>query len=295
MKYAKIVAAVLVIVVIAALTVSCNIKDDKVVDVLRSAIEKAETDGFSAKFDFTHKILTLYTEKQYNKYYEEAYSTERSLYLYSDDPEENRKQGASRTNWADEDSTEWLSTVYSYDISCSAGNYTGSATVTAPAERNALGEAQGDPIVSAYEDLGYLGNLFDHALSVEDPATYITYQGVKRPGKQIVRVNIVYVLMKDGTYADFSSDGTAKTADGTVVKQAGVEDYNWKAGCGIEKVVIERIDFTIKKNKVTGIEVYSEHISYRKCDQRDYLKAGRIYTTEKAMITETQQTIIAFN
>ena len=263
MKYAKIVAAVLVIVVIAALTVSCNIKDDEVVGVLRSAIEKAEADGFSAKFDFTHKILTLYTEKQYNKYYEEAYSTERSLYLYSDDPEENRKQGASRTNWADEDSTEWLSTVYS------------------------LGEAQGDPIVSAYEDLGYLGNLFDHALSVEDPVTYITYQGVKRPGKQIVRVNIVYVLMKDGTYADFSSDGTAKTADGTVVKQAGVEDYNWKAGCGIEKVVIERIDFTIKKN--------SEHISYRKCDQRDYLKAGRIYTTEKAMITETQQTIIAFN
>ena len=61
--------------------------------------------------------------------------------------------------------------------------------------------------------------------------------------------------MKDGTYADFSSDGTAKTADGTVVKQAGVEDYNWKAGCGIEKVVIERIDFTIKKNKRTRLPV----------------------------------------
>lgn len=295
MKYVKIVAVVLVIVFIAALTVSCNIKDDEVVGVLSSAIEKAEADGFSAKFDFTHKILTLYTEKQYNKYYEEAYSTDRSLYLYSEDPEENRKLGASRTNWDDEDSTEWLATVYSYDISCSGGTYVGSATVTTPAESNALGEALGDPAVSAYDDLSFLSDLFEHALSVNDPETYVTYQGVKRPGQQIIRVNVVSVLMKDGTYAAFSSDGTAKTADGTVVKQAGVEDYNWKSGCGIEKVIIERIDFTIKKDKVTGIEIYSEHISYRECDQRDYLKAGRIYTSEKAMITETQQALITLN
>lgn len=295
MKYVKIVAAVLVIVFIAVLTVSCNIKDDEVVGVLRSAIEKAEADGFSAKFDFTHKILTLYTEKQYNKYYEEAYSTDRSLYLFSDDPEENRRLGASRTNWDDEDSTEWLGTVYSYDIVCAGGNYTGSATVTVPAERNALGEALGEPTVSAYDDLSFLSDLFEHVLSVDDPETYVTYQGVKRTGKQIIRVNVVSVLMKDGTYAAFSSDGTAKSADGTVVKEASVEDYNWKAGCGIEKVVIERIDFTLKNNKVTGIEIHSEHISYRECDQRDYLKAGRIYTTEKAMITETQQALITIN
>ena len=293
MKKLKATALITVLVVLTAMLMSCNIADDEVAGVLSEAISAAESAGYSAAFSFTHSVLELYPGKQYQKYHEEAYSTDRSLYLYSDDPEENRALGAARTNWDDEDSTEWLATVYNYNINCTGGEYSGTATVTRPAERNSMGEALGEPATEDYSDIGYLRYLYNRVLDTGSAELNITYQGVIRPGKRIIRVNIESILLLDGTNAEMNADGSWVSADGTVVKDAGAEDYNWTAGAGIDKVVIERVDFTIRDGKVTGIEVYNEHISYRDADQRDYLRGGRIYTTQKAMITETEQATIS--
>ena len=115
-----------------------------------------------------------------------------------------------------------------------------------------------------------------------------------RLGMDIIRVNIESVLMKSGEWATFAEDGSARLADGTVVKEAGAEDYNWTAGGGIEKVEMDRIDYTITDGAVSEIELYNEHIYYLPADQRNYLEGGRIYTVDKAIIKEKESTTITF-
>ena len=82
--------SVVVIIILSALVAlqACNIPDDEVQTELKNAIDKTIENGFDIDFEYSHEVLELYSEKQYQKY------------LNEDDGE------ATRTNWNDEESTE---------------------------------------------------------------------------------------------------------------------------------------------------------------------------------------------
>lgn len=280
-KALKIFVAVAIILAALFAMQGCNIADDEVQTELEESIKATLDKGFDISFEYYHEVLDLYTEKQHQNYLEKD----------DGDP--------MRTNWNDEDSTEWLKTKYVYDLNAADGVIGGTYEVTIPSPRDEMGKKTGQETVTSgnyAEDPfgGFLDHWFDRALGKDGDAYNITYQGVVRFGMDIIRVNIESVKMKSGEMAMFASDGSAKLADGTVVKNAGAEDYNWTAGGGIEKVEIDRIDFTIKDGAVSEIELYNEHIYYLPADQRNYLEGGRIYTVEKAIIKEKEKTIITF-
>ncbi len=274
--------SVVVIIILSALVAlqACNIPDDEVQTELKNAIDKTIENGFDIDFEYSHEVLELYSEKQYQKY------------LNEDDGE------ATRTNWNDEESTEWLNTEYAFSLHTTDGVIGGTFTKTTPAARDEMGKKVGQDTITTgnYADDGFGGFLdywFSRSLGSE-AAHKVTYQGIVRLGMDIIRVNIESVLMKSGEWATFAEDGSARLADGTVVKEAGAEDYNWTAGGGIEKVEMDRIDYTITDGAVSEIELYNEHIYYLPADQRNYLEGGRIYTVDKAIIKEKESTTITF-
>lgn len=281
MKALKIaVVSVIVLTAVFALT-ACNIPDDEVETELREAIQKTKENGFDIEFTYNHEVLELYSGKQLEKY------------LKEDDGDPNR------TNWNDEESTEWVNTAYKYSVKTEDGSITGEVKITAPAEKNEMGEPIGSDSVETktYAEDGFAGGFLDYwfVRSLGEESTHrVTYQGVVRFGRDIIRVNIESILMKSGEYATYASDGSWNLSDGTVVKAANAEDYNWTAAGGIEMVEIDRIDFTIKDGAVSEIELYNEHIAYLPVDQRNYLEGGKIYTVEKAVIKEKEEATIIF-
>ena len=290
-KYTKFVAIVLVALTAAGVLAGCNVKAGQEAGMISDAIAETKAAGFTAKFEVESSTLVLYPGKQLAKYTKEADEAKKTPYCFSDDPVVNREMGINRTNWEDEDSTEWVTYVYGYDLGYS-GDYTGSATLKKPAEKDPSSGEVVEGSTETTEPYGYLNWLEDvFVLSVAPTDTsYVEYTGVKRIGKSIIRAEITRILLDDGSYAVVQQDGTFVKADGTVLKKSGSEEYAFEEG--IESLLIDRVDYTISDGKIESIEFYSETIGYKECDQRNYLKSGRIYTAYKAMIVGRTHAII---
>ena len=157
--------SVVVIIILSALVAlqACNIPDDEVQTELKNAIDKTIENGFDIDFEYSHEVLELYSEKQYQKY------------LNEDDGE------ATRTNWNDEESTEWLNTEYAFSLHTTDGVIGGTFTKTTPAARDEMGKQVGQDTITTgnYADDGFGGFLdywFSRSLGSEG-AHKVTYQG----------------------------------------------------------------------------------------------------------------------
>ena len=292
-KYVKLVAIILLTLSVAGALCACNVKAGEEAGIVSEAIADTKAAGFNLKFDVEVSTLVLYPGKQLEKYTKEADEAKKTPYCFSDDPEVNREMGINRTNWEDEDSTEWVTYTYSYELGYSNG-YGGSATVKIPQQKDPVsGEVVEGSVetTEAYPDLGWLESIFVSSVAPTE-YSYVEYTGVKRIGKSIIRAEITRILLDDGSYAVVQQDGTFIKADGTVLKKAGSEEYAFDKG--IEKLIIDRVDYTVSDGKLESIEFYSETIGYKECDQRNYLKSGRIYTVNKAMIVGRTHAIINF-
>ena len=292
-KRFKLVAIILVALTVAGVLAGCNVKAGQEAGIISDAVAATKAAGFNVKFDVEVSTLVLYPGKQLEKYTKEADEAKKTPYCFSDDPVVNREMGINRTNWEDEDSTEWVTYTYSYVLVYSGG-YGGSANLKKPQEKDPVsGEAvEGSTeTTEPYGDLSWLEDVFAFSVASTD-TSYVEYTGVKRIGKSIIRAEITRILLDDGSYAVVQQDGTFVKADGTVLKKAGSEEYAFTEG--IEQLVIDRVDYTVSDGKIESIEFYSETIGYKECDQRNYLKSGRIYTAYKAMIVGRTHAIINF-
>lgn len=292
-KMLKLVAITLLAAFVVGISAGCNVKAGEEAGMVADAVNATKAAGFNIKFDVEVSTLVLYPGKQLEKYTKEADEAKKTPYCFSDDPVLNREMGINRTNWEDEDSTEWVTYTYTYELGYSDG-YGGSATVKIPQKKDPVsGEViEGSTeTTEAYSDLGWLESIFVSSVSSAENS-YVEYTGVKRIGKSIIRAEITRILLDDGSYAVVQQDGTFIKADGTVLKKAGSEEYAFDKG--IDALIIDRVDYTVSDGKLESIEFYSETVGYKECDQRNYLKSGRIYTVYKAMIVGRTHAIINF-
>lgn len=292
-KMLKLVAITLLAAFVVGISAGCNVKAGEEAGMVADAVNATKAAGFNIKFDVEVSTLVLYPGKQLEKYTKEADEAEKTPYCFSDDPVLNREMGINRTNWEDEDSTEWVTYTYTYELGYSDG-YGGSATVKIPQKKDPVsGEViEGSTeTTEAYSDLGWLESIFVSSVSSAENS-YVEYTGVKRIGKSIIRAEITRILLDDGSYAVVQQDGTFIKADGTVLKKAGSEEYAFDKG--IDALIIDRVDYTVSDGKLESIEFYSETVGYKEFDQRNYLKSGRIYTVYKAMIVGRTHAIINF-
>lgn len=292
-KMLKLVAITLLAAFVVGISAGCNVKAGEEAGMVADAVAATKAAGFNIKFDVEVSTLVLYPGKQLEKYTKEADEAKKTPYCFSDDPVLNREMGINRTNWEDEDSTEWVTYTYTYELGYSDG-YGGSATVKIPQKKDPVsGEViEGSTeTTEAYSDLGWLESIFVSSVSSAENS-YVEYTGVKRIGKSIIRAEITRILLDDGSYAVVQQDGTFIKADGTVLKKAGSEEYAFDKG--IDALIIDRVDYTVSDGKLESIEFYSETVGYKECDQRNYLKSGRIYTVYKAMIVGRTHAIINF-
>lgn len=292
-KILRLVAIALLAAFVVGVSAGCNVKAGEEAGMVADAVNATKAAGFNIKFDVEVSTLVLYPGKQLAKYTKEADEAKKTPYCFSDDPVVNREMGINRTNWEDEDSTEWVTYTYTYELGYTDG-YGGSATVKIPQKKDPVsGEViEGSTeTTEAYSDLGWLESIFVSSVSSTE-YLYVEYTGVKRIGKSIIRAEITRILLDDGSYAVVQQDGTFVKADGTVLKKAGSEEYAFDKG--IEELIIDRVDYTVSDGRLESIEFYSETIGYKECDQRNYLKSGRIYTAYKAMIVGRTHAIINF-
>lgn len=294
-RFRNAIAAFLFIILCISLA-GCNGNKTEVYQKLNQAVlATCSVNAYSASFTVTSRSLVLYSEKQ-KASQKQRYDNGDTAFCFSDDPVINYNKAVNRTNWEDADNTEWVETQYRYQIKWENKLYVTRQEIMYPPEKDSLtGETLAPASTVLYNETTETVdessiNLLATVLAdyqKDDIGGNTECKSVRWFSKEIIRIETEKVLLFGGGEAVFDEeDNSYKDNEGIMIKNnEGV--YNWTVNGEeiIDRIVTERIDFTLKSGKVQEIEYYSEEIRYLDCDKRNYAKGGKISTDKKAILT----------